>query len=119
LGKFRGHVLRLYLDVDLYSALIKLQADRNLGRSFAGFLPLIEGLYQMGYINKKVYESHKRKYSKPLKAEETQVLTKDEIKEEQEKEKLNKNLGLVADQWDLHPSVDSRNKKRQIALENP
>jgi len=66
LGKFREHGVMLFLDHELYLGFIKLQADRGLGRSFAGLLPFNEGLFQMGYINKETYEKHKAKYSVKL-----------------------------------------------------
>jgi len=66
LGKFREHGVMLFLSHDLYLGFIKLQADRGLGRSFAGLLPFNEGLYRMGYISKESYEAHKRKYSVKL-----------------------------------------------------
>jgi len=66
LGKFREHGVMLFLSHDLYIGFIKLQADRGLGRSFAGLLPFNEGLYRMGYISKESYEAHKKKYSVKL-----------------------------------------------------
>jgi len=66
LGKFREHGVMLFLSHDLYIGFIKLQADRGLGRSFAGLLPFNEGLYSMGYISKEAYEAHKAKYSVKL-----------------------------------------------------
>lgn len=119
MGKFREHGVMLFLDNELYVGFIKLQAERKLGRSFAGLLPFIEGLYQMGYISSKVYEHHKQKYSQPLLVEESKVLTKEEQKEKQEEEKLNKTLELVADQWEIHPSVDWRNKWIDFAKQHP
>jgi len=66
MGKFREHGVMLFLDHELYIGFIKLQADRGLGRSFAGLLPFNEGLFQMGYISKESYEAHKAKYSVKL-----------------------------------------------------
>ena len=36
---FREHGVMLYLDKTLYKAFIRLQADKGLGRSYAGLLP--------------------------------------------------------------------------------
>jgi hypothetical protein len=65
-GTFHEHGLLLYLDKELYKAFIKLQADRGLGRSYAGFLALVTGFYQLGYISQEVYELHIKRYSEPL-----------------------------------------------------
>jgi len=63
---FREHGVMLYLDKTLYLSFIKLQADQELGRSFAGLLPFVEGLYTMGYLDKKDYVEHRKKYSQKL-----------------------------------------------------
>ena len=63
---FREHGIMLYLDKIEYSGFIKLQADKNLGRSYAGKLAFDTGLYQLGYLSKKDYEKRVKKYSKSL-----------------------------------------------------
>lgn len=65
-GGFNEHKVMLFLDSELYVAFIKLQADRGLGRSYAGLLAYVEGLYQMGYLSKETYEKHVQRYSEPL-----------------------------------------------------
>lgn len=72
----------LCLDKDVYRGFIKLQADKNLGRAYAGLLPYVEGLYRMGYISKEVYDFHFKKYSEPM--------TKETVVPESEEEKQNK-----------------------------
>jgi hypothetical protein len=56
----------LFLDKTLYRAFIKLQADRELGRSYAGLLPFVEGLYTMGYLSKEEYMAHQERYNTKL-----------------------------------------------------
>lgn len=63
---FNEHKVLLCLDRELYMAFIRLQADKGLGRSYAGLIPYIEGLYKMGYLSKECYEAHLEKYSVPL-----------------------------------------------------
>lgn len=63
---FQGHSLRLYLDKTFYKALIKLQADKGLGPSFAGLLIYTEGLHHLGYITNEEHEQHVKRYSQPL-----------------------------------------------------
>jgi hypothetical protein len=110
---FREHGVPIYLDRELYVAFIKLQADRGLGRAYAGLLPFVEGLYQMGYISKEVYEVHRQKYSEPLldskaspKVVDTQV------------EQLNKTLGMVYEQWNDHPKREWREKWLKTARQH-
>lgn len=63
---FKEHQVMLCLDKEPYHGFIQIQADRDLGRSYAGLLPFVEGLYHLGYISKEVYDAHFKKYSEPL-----------------------------------------------------
>ncbi len=53
---FKEHGLMLFLGKPLYNAFIKLQADKGLGRSYAGLLSFTSGLYYLGYLSKIDYE---------------------------------------------------------------
>ena len=110
MGNFREHGVLLYLDKTLYKAFIKLQADKNLGRSYAGLLPFVEGLYQLGYLSKKEYEKRVRKYSKSLDEmeKENEPLTKEQLEKEKKLKDLEKQFSMVIEQWDLHPSLEWR-----------
>jgi hypothetical protein len=99
LGNFREHGIMIYLSKDLYVGFIKLQADRRLGRSYAGLLPLTEGLYSLGYISKTVYEEHIKKYSQPL-TDEKPVLSLEQEKEKKFLEQKNKQFKGMVEQWD-------------------
>jgi len=44
-------------------AVVKLQADMGLGRSYSAMLPLVEGLHIMGYLSDEDYEEAKAQYS--------------------------------------------------------
>ena len=102
MGKnFLGHALRLYLDAQYSLALVKLRADKELGRSHAGLLVFTEGLYRLGYINQKTYDAHVKRYSKPLVAEEP-VTLKEKLEQENEKKTLlkwNKTFSNIIKQW--------------------
>ena len=63
---FKGHRLNLFLSRELERGLIKLQADKDLGRSFAGLLCFVEGLYQQGYLPTELYKKYAARYSTPL-----------------------------------------------------
>jgi hypothetical protein len=110
---FREHGVHLFLDRELYVAFIKLQADRGLGRSYAGLLPFVEGLHQMGYLTQEAYEDHVKRYSKPLIVQ--RVLP--EVLDVQV-EQLNKTFGLVSEQWEEHPNIEWRSKWRNAAREH-
>jgi hypothetical protein len=94
---FQEHGVLLYLSKDLYIAFIKLQADRGLGRSYAGLLPLVEGFYRLGYLSKEAYEDLSKRYSKPLIKKE---LTMAQLKEREQIERLEKHFLQVYQQWD-------------------
>lgn len=107
-GSFHEHGILLYLDRDLYRAFIKLQADRDLGRSYAGLVALVTGFYQLGYISKEVYEDRLKKYSQPL--ESSKPLTPEESRERQLLAHKDLQFKGMLDQWDLHPSQIWRQK---------
>jgi hypothetical protein len=98
---FKNWGIMLYLDKHLYMGFIKLQADKKLGRSFAGLLAFVEGLYQMGYISEKHYQKCKKRYSTPLDKDPLQI-TLQEHNKAQERRVLNKVFADVLDQFDLH-----------------
>ena len=111
----------IFLSRDLYVAFIKLQAEKELGRSFAALLPFTEGLYKMGYISKEVYEAHKKRYSEPLTKEtEEEKLrrTRSQHRADRENEELNKLFANVAKQWKQHPSSEWRNTWIQKAKQH-
>lgn len=107
MGSFREHGVLIYLSKDLYLGFIKLQADKSLGRSYAGLLLFTEGLFRMGYISKEVYAEHIKKYSQPLSEEEGPVST---LEEQRALEKKNLLFKGILEQWDLHPDIQWRQK---------
>jgi hypothetical protein len=66
MGDFKEHGLMLFLGRESYVGFIKLQADKGLGRSFAGQLAFNTGLYNLGYLSKEDYEQLAKKYSQGL-----------------------------------------------------
>ena len=96
---FKEHGVMLYLSKELYSGWIKLQADKDLGRTYAGLLPFVEGLYILGYFSKEVYEENIKKYSEPLNPKEKTTL------EDQEQIKLKKEKDMqfkgMLEAWDI------------------
>ena len=114
MGDFREHGVMLYLDRTLYRAFIKLQADKDSGRSYAGLLPFVEGLYAMGYIDEQIYVQHKEKYSAPLVVQKPlqHFVNKED-------EQLNKTLEMVAEQWDDHRNQEWRQRWINTAEQHP
>ena len=108
MGSFREHGVLIYLSKELYLGFIKLQADRGLGRSYAGLLPFAEGLYRLGYISKDVYEEHVRKYSQPLNADVP--LTIQQLGQKAILERKDRQFKGQLDQWEEHSSVEWRKK---------
>jgi len=115
LGNFREHGVMLYLSKPLYVGFIRLQADKGLGRSYAGLLPFTEGMYRLGYISKEVYEEHIKKYSQQLVLDPP--LTAERIHEKQILERKEIFFKRVLDQWDIHPQPSWRNKAFILAEE--
>jgi len=109
MGKFKEHGVMIYLDRELYLGFIRLQAEKGLGRSYAGLLPFVEGLYQMGFITQDVYETHKAKYSEPLVTKKQ--LTLPQLKQKQTIEEITKEFSEVIKQWD---SMKPKAKKYYI-----
>ena len=98
---FTDHQYRIYSDRKIYQALIKLQADRGLGKAYSALLPLIEGLYTMGYLKEADYELYKNKYSVSLDEESispSEILRK-ETKEARYRQ-LNNRYKQVIAQWE-------------------
>ena len=102
----------LYLSKDLYKAFIKLQADKELGRSYAGLLPFVEGLYQLGYISKEVYDTYFSKYSQPLgtTGSQNRVISRELQDKRLLMERKDKQFKGQMEQWADHPNPEWRAK---------
>jgi hypothetical protein len=108
MGNFREHGLMLYLCPELQIAHVKLQASKELGRSYAGLYAFTEGLFRLGFLDKADYEKLHEKYSQGLAKEEplsmAQLQTKSEV------EKMAKTFSMVLDQWSLHSDEKWRDR---------
>ena len=71
----KPHGFLVYLPPELYLGIVKLQADKQLGRVYPVLLAITEGLYHMGYISKEAYEVYSKKYSEKLIKEEVKPPT--------------------------------------------
>ena len=78
------HIMKLCLPPELYLAVIKYQAQKELGKSYAGLLLVTKAAYQEKLISKEVYEKYLYRYSRKLvPEEEPQKLTTEQQKEKQ------------------------------------
>jgi hypothetical protein len=105
MGSFKEHGVLIYLSKDLYIGWIKLQADRNLGRSYAGLIPFVEGLYQLGYISESVYKEHIKKYSVPIDAKDEKTnptATPEQVRAKTELDKEDRYFHEILNQWVTH-----------------
>ena len=109
-GRFKEHGVVLYLSKDLYWGWQKLQVDKHLGRSYAGLLLFTEGLYQLGYISKEVYEQNMKKYSQSLE-EPAQAAAQNQKKKATEA--VERQLNGMLEEWEL-PHANP--KWHQIAI---
>jgi len=105
----------LYLERKIYLAFIKLQADKGLGRSYAGLLPFCEGLFRLGYLDKETYEASVKKYSVGL--VEGKTLTPEEQIEQQHIKSIEQTLTSVLEQWSAL-SDKARARHIRTATEN-
>jgi len=74
----KPHGVVVFLPPELYIGVVKLQADKELGKPYAVLLALNEGLYSLGYISKEAYEVYSKKYSEKLIKEEVKLPTPQE-----------------------------------------
>jgi hypothetical protein len=91
-------------------ALIKLQNEKKLGRSFAGLLALTEGMYKLNCLDESDYQLHVKRYSKGLDENQKSHLTLEQIKAKNEIEEKQKVFSRVLEQWNMHPQKKWRNK---------
>ena len=104
----KPHGFLIYLPPQLYIAIVKLQADKQLGRCYPVLYALNEGLFRLGYISRETYETFEKRYSQKLIKEELKPLTKQEAKQLEQLKEKEKAFSMVLDQWNIHPSQEWR-----------
>lgn len=110
MGDFKEHGLMLFLPPNLYLASIQLQAQKKLGRSFAGLYTFNEGAFKLGLITLDEYEFNKARYSKGL-DQQTKSLTMEQVNAKKELDAKTKYFSMVLEQWAEHPDSTWRQKK--------
>ncbi len=105
----KPHGFLIYLPPELYIAIVKLQADKQLGRCYPVLYALNEGLFRLGYIPRETYETFEKRYSQKLVKEEPKPLTKQEAEQLKLLQEKEKTFNMVLDQWNIHHSQKWRN----------
>jgi len=103
---FREHGLMLFMGPKLRLAFIKMQADRELGRSYAGLRAFTEGLHVLGYLKQEDYERLCQKYEQGLNQPPT--LNIQQLQTKSEQDKMSKKFSMVLDQWGAHTDMKWR-----------
>lgn len=113
------HYLPLLLNSKMRLALIKLQADMELGNSYAGLYALNEGLHVLKYLSEEDYQTFKKRYSQKLVDDSQQKLVPEvNLQQVREIEGMTKTFSMVIDQWSEHPNAEWRQKWAKKAREN-
>jgi hypothetical protein len=115
---FYGTLHALYLDAKMRLAIIKLQAHKEMGQSYAGLYALTEGLHVLKYLSDGDYQIFKERYSDKLVDDPNAKCIKELGQQAQrEIESMTRYFSTVIDQWHLHPSSEWRNKQLKKAKE--
>jgi hypothetical protein len=97
---------------------IKLQANMELGQSYAALYIYNEGLRNLKLINEEDYQVNKKRYSRKLIDEAQQkIMPEIDMQAVKEVESMTRYFSMVLDQWHLHPNSDWRNKQLKKAKE--
>ena len=98
-------------------ALIKLQADKELGQSYAGLYALNEGLHALKYLSDEDYQTFKKRYSDKLVNDHQERNSELDHQAQKEIESMTRYFSMVIDQWHLHPNSEWRSKQLKKAKE--
>ena len=103
------HIMKICLAPELYMAMTKYQAQKEIGKTYAGLLLLTKALYQENLITKDVYEKFVYRYSRKLVPEEQpQKLTTEQQKEKQKLDEKARSFPAVYSQWSTHLNPEYR-----------
>lgn len=107
----QDHYLPLFLNAKMRLALIKLQAHKELGQSYAGLFALNEGLHTLNFLNDTDYEVFKKRYSDKLVGEETKKGVDVDPQAQREIESMTRYFREILSQWETHPNPEWRDKQ--------
>ena len=95
----QDHRMQLFLDPKLRLALIKLQAQLELGQPYAGLYALNEGLHSLNFLGDKDYRDFKKRYSEKLVPQE-QADAEIDPQAQREIESMTHYFKEILAQWD-------------------
>jgi len=105
------HIMKICLPPELYLAVINYQAQKELGKSYAGLLLVTKAAYQEKLISREVYEKYLYRYSRKLVPEdEPQRLTSEQQREKQKLDEKARTFSILPSQWDIHPDQKWRQR---------
>ena len=110
----KPHGVMVFLPPELYLGIVRVQADKELGKPYACLLVITEGLYHMGYISKEAYEAYTKKYSEKLVKEKIEPLTP---KEQIEISKLSESFQNIMKNWEDVKNKEYWVRKAEKALQ--
>jgi hypothetical protein len=101
----RSHVHPVFLPVELYIGISKVQAQLEIGKSSAILLMVADGLFHRGLIDFGTYETMKQRYERKLVEivrGEAKPQTMAEREEQMKLTKLEKTFSGVLEEWGMH-----------------
>jgi hypothetical protein len=119
--KSREHIHSIFLNAVHYVGVAKLMAKLESSKSAAVLYALNEGLHSLEVISKEDYDLLAKRYGRKLKDVIAQgqisrepshvpILTIEQTKEKQLLEQKDKQFKGILNQWQLHPSLEWRQK---------
>jgi len=117
----RFNVHSVMLTAELEIALVKLQAEREIGKNYAVLYLVTEGAFELGYLSREDYDLLIRRYSRKLvdvtkekraqrESSHIPVLTLEKQREKQFLEQKDRQFKGQLEQWERHPSKEWRQR---------
>lgn len=97
------------LPPELYLAVIKYQAKKEVGKPFAGLLLLTLGAYQQQLISKETYEALTFRYSRKLVNDEPKPISKEELAVKQAVDEKARRFSWMLSQWRFQDKLQRAN----------
>jgi hypothetical protein len=122
----RFNVHAVMLTAELEMALVKLQAEREIGKNYAVLYLIVEGAFKLGYLGREDYDLLIKRYSRKLvdvtrenraqrESSHVPVRTQEQQKEQQLLEEKDRQFKGMLDQWQIHRSKEWRRRAAEEA----
>jgi hypothetical protein len=96
----REHATILYLNPAMRLGTIKVASFYEIGQTYASLLIYNEGLHEMGQISEQEYQLNKIKYSKKLVEAPVNPLSREQLKEKERLESMQRTFQAVLIDWE-------------------